>query len=83
MQQLIIKILFYLIAAIFCYRGFKELNPLSGIRFNTKTLIGVSYIVTAIAMLFTGSWIPMFIGSFIALIARLCFALDTVTKRKG
>ena len=82
MKLLIIKILFYVIAGVFCYRGFKELNPLSKLRFDTKTLIGLVYIITAIAMLFTGDWIPMFIGAFIALLARLCFALDVIIKKK-
>ena len=83
MKLLIIEILFYVIIGIFCFMGYKELYHLSKFRFkfDTKTFIGLVYIFTAIGMLITHSWVPMFAGSFIALLARLSLALDLIIMR--
>lgn len=85
MKSIILNIVFYLIIGIFCYMGFKEIYPLikNKFRFNYRFLIGLIYIITSIAMLIRGDWLPMLVGAVVAFILKITFILDKQLRRKN
>ena len=78
MKLIIIKIVLYLIVGIFTYMGFKEIYPLVKYKFklNYRFFIGLVYISTSIAMLISGSFLPMLIGAIVALTLKITLAID-------
>lgn len=85
MKLIFIKIIFYILAALFFYLGYKEIYPLIKNKFklNYRLFIGLVYIGTSIAMLIRRDWLPMFIGAAIAFILKITDILDKQLQRKN